>query len=335
MEYRYLGNSGFKVPAISLGSWLTYGSQVEYETTYDCITTAFENGINYFDTSEVYANGQTEIDIGSVIKQNGWKRSEFSVGTKLFWGGKGPNEKGLSRKHIIEGLNFSLERLQLDYVDLVFAHRPDPDTPLEETVRAFNHVIDQGKALYWGTSEWSVAQIIEAHEIAKRLNLVGPLMEQPQYNMFHRDRVEKEYIPLYKNFKLGATIWSPLGSGILTGKYNNGVPDDSRLALKDNLVTMRMCDWLSTDEGKLKLGKVKELKSIADELKCTVAQLAIAWCLKNPNVSTVITGASKPEQILENIKSLQVISKLTDDVLERIELVLNNKPSLDLNFRNT
>lgn len=335
MEYRYLGHSGIKLPALSLGSWLTYGAQVSPETTHQCLRTAFDLGINYFDTAEVYANGQTEIEIGTVIRKQGWRRSEFTIGTKLFWGGKGPNERGLSRKHIIEGLDMSLERLRLDYVDLVFAHRPDPDTPLEETVRAFNHVIDDGKALYWGTSEWSVSQITEAHHIAARLSMIGPLMEQPQYNMFHRERVEKEYSPLYSKFGLGATVWSPLGSGILTGKYNDEVPEDSRLALKDNLVTKRMRDWLDTEEGRLKLSKVKELEKITKRLNCTTTQLALAWCLSNPRVSSVITGASKPEQIEENVKALQLVSRLTPDVLHDIEVILKNKPTPELNFRNT
>ncbi|KAJ9059589.1 hypothetical protein DSO57_1004765 [Entomophthora muscae] len=229
----------------------------------------------------------------------------------------------------------SLERLRLDYVDLVFAHRPDPDTPLEETVRAFNHVIDHGKAMYWGTSEWSVAQITEAHHVAARLGMVGPLTEQPQYNMFHRERVEKDYSPLFSKLGLGAAVWSPLGSGILTGKYNDLVPDDSRLALKDNLVTKRMRDWLDTEEGRIKLSKVRELERITKRLNCSTTQLALAWCLANPRVSTVITGASKPSQIEENAKALQIVPRLTLELLQEIDVILKNKPAPELNFRNT
>ncbi|KAI0244093.1 hypothetical protein L0F63_002143 [Massospora cicadina] len=297
---------------------LTYGAQVPSEVTLSCFQTAFDLGINYFDTSEVYANGQTEIEIGTVIRKLGWRRSEFTIGTKLFWGGKGPNERGLSRKHIIEGLQMSLERLRLDYVDLVFAHRPDPDTPLEETVRAFNHVIDHGKAMYWGTSEWSVAQITEAHHLAARLGMVGPILEQPQYNLFHRERVEREYVPLFNKLGLGAAVWSPLGSGILSGKYWGGVPIDSRLAIRGNQVIKRMRDWLHTDEGRFKLSK-----------------LALAWCLSNDDISTVITGASNPAQIEENVKALQVVPRLTPDLLHEIDLILNNKPTPELNFRET
>ena len=228
MEYRFLGSSGLKVSALSLGAWVTYGGQVGEEVAYQCMTAAYESGVNFFDNAEAYADGEAEIVMGNVIKRTGWKRSDLVVSTKIFWGGKGPNDSGLSRKHIIEGTNASLKRLQMDYVDLIFCHRPDKDTPIEETVWAMNHVINQGKSFYWGTSEWSAQQIMEAYSIARRENLVPPTMEQPQYNMFHRERVENEYRRLYREIGLGTTIWSPLASGLLTGKYNEGIPEDSR-----------------------------------------------------------------------------------------------------------
>ncbi|KAF9926900.1 hypothetical protein FBU30_003621 [Linnemannia zychae] len=332
MEYRYLGNSGLMVSALSLGGWVTYGGQVSPDVAQKCMKTAFDLGINFFDTAEVYAGGQCEIDMGVAIRKFGWARSDLVISTKLFWGGKGRNERGLSRKHIIEGTDASLKRLQLDYVDLLYAHRPDPDTPMEEIVRAFNHVINQGKAFYWGTSEWSAQQITEAHAVAARLNLIPPLMEQPQYNMFHRDRVEKEYLPLFKNYKMGATIWSPLASGLLSGKYNEGIPSDSRLAIQDNAVMKRLREALDTDDGRAKIAKVVKLGQLAKRLDCTTSQLALAWCLKNPNISSVITGASKPSQIEENVKALQVVPLLTDEIMTELEEILANKPALDYNF---
>ncbi|OGO26808.1 MAG: alcohol dehydrogenase, partial [Chloroflexi bacterium RBG_16_52_11] len=253
----------------------------------------------------------------------GWKRSDLVISTKIFWGGKGPNDSGLSRKHLMEGMHASLKRLQLDYVDLVFCHRPDLFTPIEETVWAMNILINQGKALYWGTSEWSAAEIMQAYMIARREHLIPPLMEQPEYNMFHRERVEREYARLYREIGLGTTIWSPLASGLLTGKYNQGIPQGTR-------VTLPGYQWLretfESEQGKRKIEIVKQLVPLAQELGCTLAQLAIAWCLKNPNVSTVITGASKPEQVTENIKALDVVGQLSDDVMNRIEAVLGNKP---------
>ncbi|KAJ3384621.1 hypothetical protein HDU84_002840 [Entophlyctis sp. JEL0112] len=313
-----------RVPAV------TYGGQVGEDIAEQCLKEAYDNGINFFDNAEVYANGKSEIAMGKAIKKFGWKRSSYVISTKIYWAGEGVNEKGLSRKHIIEGTKAALERLQLDYVDLVFAHRPDMETPMEEIVRAFNHVIDRGWAFYWGTSEWSAEQLTDAHRIAENLGLIGPLMEQPQYNMFHRERFEKEYAPLYKKHGLGTTIWSPLASGILTGKYNSGeIPADSRMALEG----FKNSAGFETPEGKLKLEKVAKLKSIADKLGCTLAQLALAWCLKNPNVSTVITGASKASQISENIKALVVVPKLTAEILAEIEVILANKPAIEMNFR--
>jgi len=330
MQYRFLGKSGLKVSELSLGAWVTFGDQVSEDVAQKCMTTAYEAGINFFDNAEAYANGNAEIVMGNVIKKIGWRRRDLVISTKIFWGGKGPNNSGLSRKHLFEGTNDSLKRLQMEYVDLIYCHRPDLYTPIEETVWAMNIIINQGKAFYWGTSEWSADQIIEAHAIARREHLIPPLMEQPEYNMFHRDRVEREYARLYKEFGLGTTIWSPLASGLLTGKYNQGFPEGSRAALQDY-------KWLKerfeSPEGKRKIEKVRQLMPIASELGCSMAQLAIAWCLKNPNVSTVITGASKPEQVTENIKSIQVAEQLDAAVMAKIESILENKPKIQEDYR--
>lgn len=319
MEYRHLGASGLKVSALSLGAWITYGGQVGEEIAYDCMTAAYEAGVNFFDNAEAYASGNAEIVMGKVIEKAGWKRSDLVISTKIFWGGDGPNQSGLSRKHLVEGLKASLERLQTDYVDLLFCHRPDIYTPIEETVWAMNHLIDRGMAFYWGTSEWTAQQIMEAYGIARREHLIPPLMEQPEYNMFHRRRVEYELAPLYRKIGLGTTIWSPLDSGILTGKYNDGIPEGSRLALEG-------FEWLKNRLVQEKIEKVRRLTPVAQELDCSMAQLALAWCLKNPDVSTVITGASKPEQVWENMQALEVAERLTPEVLERIEAILDNKP---------
>lgn len=320
MEYRRLGKSGLKVSALSLGAWVTYGGQVGEEIADSCMTAAYEAGVNFFDNAEAYAQGNAEIVMGNVLKKKGWRREDLVISTKIFWGGEGPNDQGLSHKHIIEGVNNALRRLQLEYVDLVFCHRPDPNTPIEETVRAMDIVIRQGKAFYWGTSEWSAADIMRADSIARQYNLTPPTMEQPQYNMFVRDRFEQEYAPLYKELGYGTTIWSPLASGLLTGKYNEGIPQDSRAALKGY-------EWIQsrviTPE---RVEKVRQLVPIAAEVDASLAQFALAWCLANPNVSTVITGASRAEQVHENMKALQVAERLTPDILERVEQILDNKP---------
>lgn len=330
MEYRFLGRSGLKVSALSLGAWVTYGGQVGEEIALECMQAAIDAGVNFFDNAEAYAGGNAEIVMGNVIKKAGWKRSDLVVSTKIFWGGGGPNDRGLSRKHIIEGTQASLARLQMDYVDLIFCHRPDSQTPIEETVRAMSFLIDQGLAFYWGTSEWSAQEIMQAYAIARREHLIPPLMEQPQYNMFHRQRVEKEYARLYKEIGLGTTIFSPLANGLLTGKYNNGIPDGTR-------ATLEGYEWLRNRfEGKSALEnieKVRQMMPLAEELGCTMAQMAIAWCLKNPNVSTVITGASRPEQLTENMKALDVAQKLTPDMMEKIEAILANRPDAEGNFR--
>lgn len=330
MEYRFLGRTGLKVSALSFGAWVTFGDQIGDDVAYDCMKAAYDAGVNFFDNAEVYAGGQAETMMGKVIKRAGWKRSDLVVSTKIFWGGKGPNDRGLSRKHIVEGTESALERLGMDYVDLIFCHRPDYETPIEETVRAMNHVIDRGWAFYWGTSEWSATQIMEAYGIARRERLIPPIMEQPQYNMLHRDRVELEFAPLYEEIGMGTTIWSPLASGILTGKYNDGIPEGSRMDL-ENYQWLRA--RLESEEGRKQIEKVKKLVPVAEELGCSLAQLAIAWCLRNPRVSTVITGASRAEQVTENMKALDIYPKLTPDVLERIENILENTPEPPTNWR--
>ena len=330
MEYRYLGKSGLQVSALSLGAWVTYGGQVGEEIAYECMTAAYEEGVNFFDNAEVYADGKAETVMGNVIKKAGWKRSDLIISTKVFWGGRGPNDSGLSRKHVIEGTEASLARLQLDYVDLLFCHRADLHTPVEETVRAMNYLIDQGKVFYWGTSEWTASQIMEAYAVARREHLIPPMMEQPQYHMLHRERVEVEYSRLYKEIGLGTTIWSPLASGMLTGKYNDGILEGTR-------ITEEGYEWLrerfESEEAQQEIEKVKQIMPIADELGCTMAQLALAWCLKNPHVSTVITGASKPEQVTENLKALEVVQKLDDEVMARLEKILDNKPEPEHDWR--
>ncbi len=329
MEYRNLGRSGLKVSALSLGAWVTYGGQVGEETAYQCMVAAYDAGVNFFDNAESYARGNAETVMGAVIKKVGWKRSDLVVSTKIFWGGKGPNDCGLSHKHIFEGANASLKRLQLEYVDLIFCHRPDKHTPIEETVWAMHQVVQQGKALYWGTSEWSAAQIMEAHMVARREHLVPPLMEQPEYNMFSRRRIEREYASLYRSVGLGTTIWSPLASGVLTGKYSQGIPTGTRATLEGY---GWLKEWFESAEVKSNIEKVKRLMPIAQELGVTMAQLAIAWCLKNPNVSSVITGASGADQVVENMKALDAVVNLDEQVLTRIEDILQNKPEPEEDF---
>jgi voltage-dependent potassium channel beta subunit len=330
MEYRFLGRSGLRISALSYGAWVTFANQADVDLAYKLMVQAYDDGINFFDNAEAYANGEAELIMGKVIMKAGWKRSDLVISTKIFWGGKGPNDSGLSRKHILEGTDAALKRLQMDYVDLIFCHRPDISTPIEESVRAMNHIINQGKALYWGTSEWNARQIMEAYQIARREHLIPPLMEQPEYNMFNREKVEAEYVHLYKEIGLGTTIWSPLASGLLTGKYDQGIPDGTRATLEDY-------SWLKPrfedQEALTRIEKVIQMKPIAEELGCTMAQLALAWCLKNPDVSTVITGASKVNQIKENVKSIDFVSKLTHDVMERVEGILDNKPEGERDWR--
>lgn len=316
MEYRRLGHSGLKVSALSFGSWVTFSNQVSLKPASEMMAYAYDNGINFFDNAEVYANGESEKIMGEVIKKLAWSRDSFIVSSKVFWGGKKPTQLGLSRKHTFDACHAALKRLQVDYLDLYFCHRPDPETPIVETVWAMNDLIRQGKILYWGTSEWEGRHIAEANEIAKKLNLIGPTMEQPEYNMFNRVKVEEEFSSLYNEYGLGTTIWSPLASGLLTGKYENGIPKDSRANVEGY-------DWLKekfeSPEGKKKIKQASELKKIAEGLGASLAQMSIAWCLKNQNVSTVILGASKIEQLKENMKALDVLPKLTGSVMKDIE----------------
>jgi len=330
MEYRNLGNSGLKVSALSFGAWVTFGSQVDVDAAVEMMQIAFDAGVNFFDNAEIYADGVAEEIMGAAIKRTGWRRSEYLVSTKIFWGGQGPNERGLSRKHIVEGTDAALARLGLDYVDLIFCHRPDVHTPVEETVRAMNHVINQGKALYWGTSEWPAERILEAYHVARRERLIPPLMEQPEYHMLHRDRVEREYAPLYEQIGLGTTIWSPLAGGLLTGKYRDGIPPGTRSTLEGY-------GWLhpryAGKDAPANIAKVEKLRPIAAELGGSLAQLAIAWCLANPNVSTVILGASRPEQLRENLGAMEVAGRMTPAALERIEQILGNRPAPEKDWR--
>jgi len=322
MRYRHLGRSGLQVSELSLGSWVTFHNQVDVDAAIECMAAAYENGVNFFDNAEVYASGKSEEVMGAALKKLGWRRSSYVISTKFFWGlNEGVNEKNtLNRKRLMEAIDGSLKRFEMEYIDLLFCHRPDPTTPIEETVWAMHNIIEQGKAFYWGTSEWSAAEIVSAIEIAERHHLHKPVMEQPQYNMLSRERFEKEYARLFRDYGYGSTIWSPLASGLLTGKYNDGIPADSRGALKGY-------EWLLprlTDAAGL--ARVKNLQAIAEGLGCSLAQLALAWCLKNPNVSTVITGASRVSQIQENMKAMDVVDKLSPEVMTSIEAVLQNKP---------
>jgi len=330
MQYRRLGRSGLKVSAISLGGWITYGGNVEDDIGISCMKAAYDVGINFFDCAENYQDGESERAMGRAIKKLGWKRNDIVISTKINWGGaygQNPvNNSGLSRKHIIEGMNGSLERLQLDYVDLVYAHRPDRETPIEETVRAFNHLIDTGKAFYWGTSEWNADEIATAWRVADRLNLIGPLMEQPEYNMLTREKVEREFVGQIEMTGLGLTVFSPLKQGFLTGKYNDRISEDSRLATSTDGAVTGFAAALKTKEGRTNIELVRKLKPIADKLNVPQATLALAWVLRNPHVSSAITGASRPEQVYGSVKALDLVPKLTDEIMAEIDQVLGNKP---------
>jgi voltage-dependent potassium channel beta subunit len=326
MEYNRLGKSGLKVSRLSFGAWVTFGVQIDNTIATSLMHCAYDAGVNFFDNAEAYGNGQAEIVMGKILKKSGWDRSTYVVSSKVFWGGDKPNQKGLSRKHVFEACHAALKRLQVEYLDLYFCHRPDLQTPVEETVWAMNDLIRQGKVLYWGTSEWSAQEIMEAYSVARQYNLIPPTMEQPQYHMFEREKVEKEYAKLYKEIGLGTTIWSPLASGLLTGKYNSGTaPADSRVTQKGMEFLHKK---LLGEEAQEKLPKIKQLQALAEELGTSLACLAIAWCAKNPDVSTVILGASKVSQLEENLKSLEVVPKLTTEVMKRIDQILGNKPKI-------
>lgn len=318
MEYRHLGRSGIRVSELSLGSWVTFHKQVDVDHAVEMMSAARDAGVNFFDNAEVYAKGKSEEVMGAALKKLGWRRGSYLVSSKFYWGmHEGINEKDtLNRKYLMEAIDGSLQRFGLDHLDLIFCHRPDPYTPIEETVWAMHNIIESGKAIYWGTSEWSAQEIVAAIEIAERHHLHKPMMEQPQYNMFHRQVFEVEYARLFRDYGYGTTTWSPLASGLLTGKYNEGIPDGSRGSLKGY-------EWLRENLTDPELiNKVKQLSTVAGDLGASTAQLAIAWLLKNPNVSTVITGASRVEQVKENMKALDVVPKLTDDVMETIEKIL-------------
>ena len=334
MNYRNLGRSGLKVSELSFGAWVTFDTQLQVEEAKACMVAAYDAGVNFFDNAEAYAMGKAETIMGEVLKQNGWRRDSYIVSSKVFFGSapdRKPTQRGLSRKHIVEACDQALSRLQIEYLDLYFCHRPDPETPIEETVWSMHNLIVQGKVLYWGTSEWSAQEITQAHQVARQYNLIPPLMEQPQYNMLHRARFEQEYARLYTEYGLGTTIWSPLASGLLTGKYNDGIPENSRLNLKGyEWLRSRFFDDAGnvSDEGKSHLATVSALGKVAADLGVPLSQLALAWALKNPNVSTVITGASRPEQVSSNMKAIDVVDQLSDDLMARISEILAASPEL-------
>lgn len=326
MEYNNLGKSGLKISRLSLGSWLTFGKQIGDNIAEELMDLAYDQGVNFFDNAEIYARGESERVMGKILKNRDWRRDSYIVSSKAFFGdgNKLPTQMGLNRKHLTEACDAALKRLQLDYLDLYFCHRPDKTTPIEETVWTMHNLIQQGKILYWGTSEWSAQEIMEAHMVAKQNHLIGPTMEQPQYNMLHRDRVELEYSQIYKTVGLGTTIWSPLASGILTGKYNSGMPDKTRLSIEG-------LEWLKdANLVEEKLGKVRKLSELAKEIGMSMPKLAIAWCLKNENVSTVILGASKKEQLAETLTTIDDLDKLNEEVMEKVEEVLQNKPQASI-----
>nr|XP_023697291.1 voltage-gated potassium channel subunit beta-2 isoform X1 [Paramormyrops kingsleyae] len=346
MRYRNLGKSGLRVSCLGLGTWVTFGGQVTDEMAEQLMTLAYENGINLFDTAEVYAAGKAEVVLGTIIKKKGWRRSSLVITTKIFWGGKAETERGLSRKHIIEGLKASLERLQLDYVDVVFANRPDPNTPMEgdpfnssksrpfiieETVRAMTHVINQGMAMYWGTSRWSSMEIMEAYSVARQFNLIPPICEQAEYHMFQREKVEVQLPELFHKIGVGAMTWSPLACGIISGKYDSGVPPCSRAALKGY---QWLKDKILSEEGRRQQAKLKELQAIAERLGCTLPQLAIAWCLRNESVSSVLLGSSNTDQLMENIGAIQVLPKLSSSITHEVDSILGNKPYSKKDYRS-
>ncbi len=328
MEYRRLGKSGLQLSVLSFGSWVTFHKQIKDSSADELMGIAYDNGINFFDNAEVYALGESEKMMGRVLKKKNWDRTSYSVSSKAYFGWRGknnkPNQTGLSRKHLVEACHEALNRLQLEYLDLYFCHRPDTNTTIEEVVWTMHNLVQQGKILYWGTSMWSGAEIMEAHRVANQFHLIAPVVEQTQYNMFEREKIELDYIPVFQNVGLGTTIWSPLATGLLTGKYNNGIPEGSRLAIEG-------FDWLKNkwiqDE---KIKKVKKLSELANSLGVSLASMAIAWTIHNPNVTTAILGATKKEQLLDNLSALETLHKLTPEITDEIEKILQNKPVLNL-----
>ena len=328
MEYRRMGRSGLQLSVLSFGSWVTFHKQITDGSADELMGVAYDNGINFFDNAEAYALGESEKMMGRVLKGKNWDRTSYTLSSKAYFGWRGeankPNQTGLSRKHLMEACHEALERLQTDYLDLFFCHRPDTGVPIEEVVWTMHNLIQQGKILYWGTSQWSGAEIMEAHRVADRNHLIAPTVEQPQYNMFERFKMEQDYIPVFKNAGMGTTIWSPLAAGFLTGKYNNGIPEGSRLAIEG-------FDWLKDRWIQdAKLDKVKKLAVLAIEMGVSLAALSIAWTIKNPNVTTAILGATKKDQLTENLKALDVLPLLSEEVMTKIEAILENKPVMDL-----
>lgn len=326
MEYRYMGKTGLQLSVLSFGSWVSFHKQINDQIADELMGIAYDQGVNFFDNAEIYALGESEKMMGRVLRKKGWDRTSYVVSSKVFWGWRGkenkPNQHGLSRKHITEACHEALQRLQTDYLDLYFCHRPDKNVPIEEVVWTMHNLITQGKILYWGTSEWSGVEIMEAHRVAQHYGLIGPSVEQPQYNLFERNKIENEYLMVYKTVGLGTTIWSPLASGLLSGKYNKGIPSDSRFAISG-------FEWLRDRLMQEQLvAKAVKIAELAGELSITPSQLSIAWCIKNPHVTTAILGATKKEQLLENLDALSAVDKLTPEVLQRIEAIVQTKPVL-------
>lgn len=324
MEYRRMGRTGLQLSVLSFGSWVTFAKQIDDDSSGKLMTLAYDNGVNFFDNAEVYSRGESELMMGRILKKMGWERSSYTVSSKVFFGWRGdknkPNQTGLSRKHIMEACQEALGRLQLDYLDIFFCHRPDKNVPIEEVVRTMNTLIQQGKIFYWGTSEWSGPEVVEAHMVAKQLGLEPPAVEQPQYNLFERHKMEQDYYTIFKNLGMGTTIWSPLASGLLTGKYNDGVPEGSRLALEG-------FEWLKDRTlSEKRIESIRQLESVARELDTSLATLSISWCIRNPNVTTAILGATKEEQLKENLKALDLYPKLTPEIMERIDGIMGTKP---------
>jgi len=324
MEYRKMGSTGLHLSVLSYGSWVTFNRQVDDTLGDRLMGIAYDSGVNFFDNAEAYEGGKSEEVMGRILKKKNWDRTTYCVSSKAFFGLHGkdnkPTQKGLSRKHVTEACNAALRRMQMEYLDLFFCHRPDPETPMEEIVWTMNILMQQGKIFYWGTSEWSGAEIVEAHRVAKELHLVGPAMEQPQYNLFERQKMEQDYLPLFEGPGMGTTIWSPLASGLLTGKYNNGVPEGSRLSISNY-------QWLkdATLEPQ-RIEKVKQLTKVAEQLGTPLATLAVAWCIHNPHVTTAILGATKEEQLTQNLQALEIYQQLTPEVMQMIDGIMQNKP---------
>ena len=322
MKYRNLGKSGLKVSELSYGSWGTFSFQLDTALATEMLKIAYDSGVNFFDNAEAYASGEAEIIMGEALKKLGFTRDTYCISSKAFWGGQRPTQRGLSAKHLTDACNAALQRLQVDYLDLFFCHRPDPETPIEETVRSMHTLVIQGKIIYWGTSEWEASQIEEAYQIAEKYYLTPPTMEQPEYNMFNRSKLEKEYIDLFKKRGLGTTTWSPLASGLLTGKYKNGIPEDTRMNLSGYEFLRQR---LESEEGRVMVNKVKQLEELADTAGIPLVNMALGWCLQNKNVSTVILGSSKPKQLKQNLKTLNYLDQFDDSLMQQIDKIISNQ----------